>query len=67
MGKEGTGKRGKRCIERTERAGVYLGSKEERSTKTKVKCMAKMICFSRGGIIFKVVLKFLWLRAPTSS
>lgn len=53
MGKEGTGKRGKKCIERIEREGVYMGSKEERSTKTKAKCVAKMICFSRGALFLK--------------
>lgn len=49
MGKEGTGKRGKKCIERIERGGVYLGTKGERSTKTKAKCVAEMVHFSRGS------------------
>lgn len=53
MGKEGTGNRGKNCTERIERGGVYLGSKEERSTKTKAKRVAKMICFSRGALFLK--------------
>lgn len=67
MGKAGTGKRGKKCVERMERGGVHLGVREERSTKPNGKWVAKMICFSRGGIIFKVLLKFLWLQAPISS
>lgn len=53
MGKEGIGKIGRKCIERIERGEVYMGSKEERSTKTKEKCVAKMICFSRGALFLK--------------
>lgn len=58
MRKEGTGKRGKKCIERIERRGVNMGSKEERSTKTKAKCVAKMICFSRGALFLKYSRSF---------
>jgi len=67
MGKGGMGRRGKKCIERIKRGVVHLGAREERSTKPNGKWVVKMIRFNGGGIIFKVLLKFLWLQAPISS
>lgn len=53
VGRDNYEKRRKKCIERIDRGGAYLGSKEERSTKTKAKCVAKMKCFSRGVLFLK--------------
>lgn len=67
MGKEGMGKRIEKYIERIETGRVHLGAREERSTKPNGKWVAKIICFIRGGIIFKVLLKFSWLQDCISS